>query len=204
MIQPKIISIDFQKDFTAKGGICYKPRPSVEFVKNTLVPSLIRNKIKIAEIISDYRQPRPGDRGNCCRPGEWGYQSEIEENAKVQPVWIKCMNSPIWVRKNGGNAKKKPGLPYQDPEEFTKWLNTVIGKPEKTKEIILIGLTLDCCILSAAQELNWRGYDVKVLFEATDPYSGDQEEKNLINKIKYPLFNWADVITWKQFKNKYL
>ena len=32
-MKTKIISIDFQKDFTAEGGICYKPRPSVDFVK---------------------------------------------------------------------------------------------------------------------------------------------------------------------------
>ena len=81
-MKTKIISIDFQKDFTAEGGICHKPRPSVDFVKNTLVPYLTEKKIKIAEIISDYRQPRPGGRGNCCRPGEWGYESEIPESAK--------------------------------------------------------------------------------------------------------------------------
>ena len=72
-MKTKIVSIDFQKDFTAEGGRCYKPRPAVDFVKNILAPYLAEKKIRIAEIISDYRQPRPCDRGDCCRPGEWGY-----------------------------------------------------------------------------------------------------------------------------------
>ena len=54
-MKTKIISIDFQKDFTAEGGICHKPRLSVDFVKNTLAPFLEKNNLKIAEIISDYR-----------------------------------------------------------------------------------------------------------------------------------------------------
>jgi len=194
----KIVSIDFQKDFSAEGGVCYKPRPSVSFIKNTLAPFLNSKGIKIAEIISDYRQPRPGDRGNCCHPGEWGYESEIPKDIKDKKIWIKCMNSPIWVRKNGGVSSKKPGLPYQDPKRFEKWLNSVVGKPEKTK-IVLIGLTLDCCVLCTAQELNFRGYDVRILAEATDPYSGDQKEKESLLKDS-PIINWADTITFEELK----
>ena len=83
----KIISVDLQKDFTVENGICYKVRPAVEFVKQTLVPYLVHKDIKIAEIISDYRQPRPGDRGDCCHPGEWGYESEIPtETRNGRPV----------------------------------------------------------------------------------------------------------------------
>ncbi len=90
-----IISIDFQKDFTQKDGIGYKPRKSVEFVKNILIPFCKKNNIKIAEIISDYRQQRPGDSGDCCHPGTWGYESEIPEDVKLKDIWIKSMNSPI-------------------------------------------------------------------------------------------------------------
>lgn len=99
----KVVSIDFQKDFTAEDGRCYQPRPSVKFVKHTLVPYLETKHLKLAEIISDYRLPRPGRRGNCCRPGEWGYESEIPESVKEPVCWIKCMNSPIWVREHLGN-----------------------------------------------------------------------------------------------------
>ena len=198
-MKTKIISIDFQKDFTAEGGICYKPRLSVDFIKNTLVPYLVEKKIKIAEIISDYRQPRPGDRGNCCRPGEWGYESEISESAKENDVWIKCMNSPIWIRDNIGDPTKQPGLPYQDPKKFSEWIEKVIGKPEDT-EVVLIGLTLDCCVLCTAQEFNFRGYKVKILKEAVDTYSGEQSDKESL--CKTPVENWADVLNWSEIKDK--
>ena len=196
-MKTKIISIDFQKDFTAEGGVCYKSRPSVDFVKNTLVPFLEKKNLKIAEIISDYRQPRPGDRGDCCRPDEWGYESEIPESVKEKNIWLKCMNSPIWVRDNIGDPTKQPGLPYQDPKKFSEWIEKVIGKPEDT-EVVFIGLTLDCCVLCTAQEFNFRGYQVKILKEAVDTYSGEQNEKEAL--CKSPVENWADVISWEELQ----
>ena len=194
-MKTKIVSIDFQKDFTAEGGICYKPRPSVDFVKSTLVPYLEKKNLKIAEIISDYRQPRPGDRGDCCHPGEWGYVSEIPKSAKENDIWLKCMNSPIWVRDNIGDPTKQPGLPYQDPKKFSEWIEKVIGKPEDT-EVVLVGLTLDCCVLCTAQEFSFRGYKVKILKEAVDAYSGEETEKESL--CKTPVENWADVINWEE------
>lgn len=191
----KIVSIDFQKDFTTEGGICYKLRPSVDFVKSTLIPFLEKYNLNIAEILSDYRQPRPGDRGNCCRPGEWGYESEIPERVKDKDTWIKCMNSPIWVRDNIGDPTKQPGLPYQEPKKFSQWIEKVIGKPEDT-DVVLIGLTLDCCVLCTAQEFDFRGYKVKILKEAVDAYSGSSDEKEAL--CKTPIKNWADVINWKE------
>lgn len=194
-MKTKIVSIDFQKDFTAEGGVCYKPRFSVDFVKNTLVPYLENKNLKIAEIISDYCQPRPGDRGDCCHPDEWGYESEIPESAKEKEIWIKCMNSPIWVRDNIGDPTKQPGIPYQDPQKFSEWIEKVIGKPEDT-EVVLVGLTLDCCVLCTAQEFNFRGYKVKILKEAVDAYSGEQSEKESL--CKTPVENWSDVINWEE------
>jgi nicotinamidase-related amidase len=196
-----IISIDFQKDFSAPGGKCYRPRPSVKFIKGTLVPFLRKNNISIAEIISDYRQPRPGDRGDCNWPGTAGYESEIPDDVKLSPVWIKCMNSPIWTRKNIGNPNRKPGLPYQDPRAFARWLHAAIGKPSRAEMVVLVGLTLDCCILSTAQELSWHGYDVKILAEGTDTYSGNQGEKEgMLGRP--PLSNWAEAISWEELRRE--
>ena len=193
----RIISVDFQKEFSARGGLHYKLRPSVKFIKETLVPFLREKNIKIAEIISDYRQPRPGDLDNSTIPGEEGYISEVPKDVKLDNVWIKCMNSPIWIRKNIGVANKKLGLPYQNPESFNRWLKQVIGKPKDADEIVLIGLTLDCCVLSLAQELNWHGYKVRILEEAVDTYSGNpQEKKQILNN--FPLKNWAKPISYKQ------
>jgi nicotinamidase-related amidase len=197
----KIISVDLQKEFSAEGGKHYRPHSNVDFIKKTLIPFLRKNKIKIAEIISDYRQPRPGDLDDSTRPGEEGYISEIPEDIKLKNGWIKCMNSPIWTRKNIGNPNKKPGLPYQDPESFTKWLNSTIGKPEKVDAVVLIGLTIDCCVFCIAQELTWRAYKVQILKEAVDVYSGNPQEKELILNNR-PLLNWAKVISWNELKKK--
>lgn len=198
MSRIKIISVDFQKDFTSKEGICYKPRRSVKFVKETLVPFLRKHNIKIAEIISDYRQPRPGDTGDLCHPGEDGYESEIPGDVKNRNIWIKCMNSPVWIRKNIGLANKKPGLPYQDSYAFNKWLKKVVGN---ANEVVLFGLTIDCCVFCTAQELSWRGYKVLILEEAVDSYSGNQQEKKQII-YNPPLTNWAKAISWKTLRCK--
>src|SRR3989338_10635136 len=136
----KIICVDLQKEFSAPGGKHYRPHSNVAFIKNTLVSYLRQKKMKVAEIISDYRQPRPGDLDDSTRPGEWGYESEIPEDLKAKPIWIKCMNSPIWTRKNIGEPNKKPGIPYQDTEKFTKWLDKTIGKPDESDMVVLIGL----------------------------------------------------------------
>jgi nicotinamidase-related amidase len=195
----KIVSVDFQKEFSAPGGKHYRPRPNVDFIKNVLVPCLRNHDIKIAEIVSDYRQPRPGGRDNSTRPGEEGYVSEIPEDIKLKNIWIKCMNSPIWTRENIGNPNKEPGLPYQDPRAFTTWLNSTIGSPQKVNEVVLIGLTIDCCVLCTAQELDFRGYNVKILKEGVDVYTGNPQETEMILN-NYPLKNWAKIITWDELQ----
>ncbi len=194
----------------------YKPKPiifhlqgeegfelrkkAVEFVENTLVPYLRRYNIKVAEIVSDYRAPRPADPDDSTRAGEWGYESEIPDDIKIKPQWIKCMNSPIWIRDNIGNPDKKPGLPYQDPQAFTKWLNKTISKPDRLDAVVLIGLTADCCVFCTAQELSWRDYNVKVLTEGVATYSGNEKEKEMI-LTNPPFTNWAERISWKSLKS---
>lgn len=195
----RLVAVDFQKEFASEGGKHYRPRPCHSFVKETLIPFLRQNDVKIAEIVSDYRLPRPADPNDCARPGEEGYISEIAGDVKLRNVWIKCMNSPIWIRDNIGNPNKEPGLPYQNPQAFTKWLEATVGKPEDVENIVLFGLTIDCCVFCTAQELSWRNYKVQILKEAVDTYSGDQKLKEMIlNHL--PLTRWASVITWSQFK----
>ncbi|MFC1745991.1 hypothetical protein ACFL35_18510 [Candidatus Riflebacteria bacterium] len=192
----KIISVDFQKDFSSEEGQCYCPRPCVGFIKKTLIPFVESRGTKIAEIVSDYRLPRPGVNFAACIPGEEGYESEIPMSVKLADVWVKCMNSPVWIRKNGGEPGKRPGTPYPSPKKFSRWLENTVGPPDPGNEIILIGLTLDCCVLCTAQELSFRGYNVRFLVEAVDPYSGDAQEKQYI--LKTPLANWGQPIKWKQ------
>jgi nicotinamidase-related amidase len=195
----KFISVDLQHDFSAKGGSHYKVRPSVQFIKDTLLPFLQKKKMKVSEIISDYRREYNRKDNDACIPGTWGYISELPAKNENENIWIKCQNSPIWVTKNIGNPKKKPSAPYQDPKAFTRWLNSTIGKPEDIDLVVLIGLTLDCCVLCTAQELKFRRYKVRILKEATDTYSGTKTEKEMILK-NYPLINWAKPIAWKELR----
>jgi len=193
-----IIAVDVQNEFAAEGGKFYSPKPSVEFLKEKLIPFLKEKNIKISEIISDYRQPRLGDRGDGCHPGTWGYESIIPKDL-VKSVWVKCMNSPIWIRDGIGNKDKIPSLPYQDPKAFENWIKKNIGTPSETIPV-LIGLTIDCCVLSTAQELNWRGYYPLVLREGVDHASGKIEDRDRL--INDPVANWADVVNFDDLKKQ--
>ncbi|MCF8056874.1 MAG: isochorismatase family protein [Desulfocapsa sp.] len=194
----RIISVDFQKEFTAVWGACYKARPCVEFIRKNVVPHCREHGGRIAEVVSDYRQPRPGLVFAHCEPGTPGYESDIPEDVRYSQPWIKCMHSPLWVRENGGLAEKTPGNPYQDPSGFTDWLAAVVGPPKENDALLLIGLTLDCCVLCTAQELFFRGYQVKFLVEALDTYSGSQEEKHSL--LTTPLVNWGAPVYWQEIR----
>lgn len=191
------IAVDIQNDFATKGGKVYTPKRCIAFLRNILFPYLAESGMRINEIISDYRPPRPGNRQDCCIPGTWGYQSLVPTELKQKNQWIKCMHSPIWTRKNIGNPKANPGLPYPAPEKFNDWLTKNIGKPE-TVEVIVFGLTIDCCVLAAVQELSWRGYSNFVLKDAVDAASGKLKDKNQI--LSAPLPNWATAINWTTLK----
>lgn len=194
----RFIAVDIQNEFASSGGKFYTPKPSIIFLKEELFPFLKEKGLKVDEIISDYRQPRPGDRGDGCHPGEWGYESLVPSNLR-KSLWVKCMNSPAWIRENIGNKEVKAGLPYPDPQKFGEWLNANIGKPEEVIPI-LFGLTIDCCVLSTAQELNWRGYKPLILREGVDHASGKIEDRDAV--LKTPASNWGKPISWKELKGK--
>ncbi len=191
----RFISVDLQYDFTRSGGQHFNPkRTSVRFVRNTLIPFFREKKVRIGEIISDYRQPRPGDIGDCCHPGEWGYTSEIPSEL-VETQWIKCLKSPLFTRKNIGLPKRKPGLPKADAEGFYKWMTPHAGTHLGKGTVVVFGLTLDCCILCTAQTLRFDGYNVKILMDATDTYEGGQKSKKEVMRL---LSNWADPVTFEE------
>ncbi len=194
----RFLAVDLQGDFTRPDGAFYANRPSVDFIHRTLVPFLRESSIRTLEIVSDYRGPRKGDDRDICRPGEIGYESDIPVDIKVADIWIKSMNSPIWVRENIGDPDLPPGEPYPDPSAFERWLKNNAAEPENTT-IVLYGLTLDCCVLCTAQELSFRGYEVYVLEEGTDTRSGDREEKRYLLSNP-PLQFWAKSIRWDDLK----
>lgn len=186
------ILVDLQNDFASPGGKFYSPKPSVQFLRETVFPYFEKHDIKVNGIISDYRQPRPGDRGDCCHPGTWGYASLLPDNLR-KSLWVKCMNSPVWVREGIGDANADPGLPFPDPKKFGKWLDKNVGAPDKVTPV-LMGLTIDCCVLSALQELSWRGYYPQVIKEAVDHASGKLGDRKAV--LKSPIPNWAKVVEW--------
>ena len=186
------ICVDFQKEFTSPAGAFYRNRPMTGFLKKTLFPHFLRKKIKVAEIRAAYRKPRFGDKTPHCVPGTKGFISELPEELR-KSVWVKAMNSPVWTRKNAG--KNKPtSQPYASDKKFTAWL-----KKNIRKDCILFGLTLDRCILCAAQELYFRGYRVKILKEACDTFSGSQKEKEILFRLP-TVTNWAEPIPWRHLK----
>lgn len=196
----RVLCVDLQRDFTVPGSPCYEKRPCVDFITRKLIPFCREHEVPIAEIISDYRPPRFGHPFDHCMPGTAGYESLLTDDVRPGPVWIKAMHSPVWIRKNGGDAEKVPGRPYPDPASFTKWLDKVVGKSEGEKEIVLIGLTLDCCVLCTAQELCFRGYRVHFLIEGVDTYTGCPKEKKAL--LKVPLANWGQTMTWQQLTKR--
>ena len=191
------IAVDVQNEFASEGGRYYTPKKSVRFLQKTLFPFLEKNKIRVSEIISDYRSPRPGRRESCCRPGEWGFKSLIPPSLKKKSVWIKCMHSPVWIRKEVDYKKTKPGMPAQNPQKFAKWLLTAVGKPGAAIPVV-IGLTIDCCVLSTVQELSWRGYNPIVLKEGVDADTGKAADTDRV--LRLVVKNWAKVMSWHELK----
>lgn len=196
----ELLSVDLQNDFTTVGGICFENRPSVGFVKEILVPYIRESGLLINEILSDYRQPRKGDPRYCCKPGDWGFESILPRDIVKDETWIKSMNDPTWVRLGGGDPEREPGEPYQDPAAFDRWIDRNIGSLEDTDMIIVFGLTADRCVLCTAQQLAFRGYDVRVLKEATDVRSGDPVEKETF-LMNTPFQYWAEPINFDEMRS---
>lgn len=195
----EFIVVDFQKDFTTVDGLCYINGESIDFVKNDLKEFFQTNKIKVHEIKSDYSLPRLNRTEASCVPNTDGFLSDLSEDVRYSDPWIKCMHNPLWIRKNIGKANRKQGKPYQDSKKFNKWLINHIGLPEDNKEIVLFGLSMEVCILSVAQELYFRGYNVKVLYEATDPMNIRMEYKDFIAENS-SLTLYANVIFFEEVK----
>lgn len=194
-----ILSVDFQNDFCTEGGVGYQPRDCHSFICNDLVEKLREEKLKISEIISDYRMPVANHKQTLCVPGEPGFKSRIPQDVKSFQPWIKCRHNPTWIRENGGIADKAPGPGHPDPERFSYWLEKQFGPPDPDNEIILIGLVLDCCVMCTGQELSFRGYQVRYLNEGVDCFSGSVIEKQALLD-RYKTFGWGERISWNELQ----
>jgi nicotinamidase-related amidase len=190
------LSVDLQNDFSTEGGAHYCPRHCVQFIRGTLLPFVRERGYTVAEIISDYRVIDPAKGTSVCIPGMWGYESLIPTDIKHPSVWVKSEPSPTWIREGAGNADCPPGVSYPSPNGFSRWLSETIGPPSPEREIVLIGLVLEVCVLSTLQELHHRGYRIKVLFEGVDTYSGNVEQKRILFETFFPF--WGEPIYWNE------
>lgn len=191
-VQPiHFLAVDYQNDFAGPQGRWYKPRPCHTFIEEIFCPALCDYGKQLSEIISDYRLPRPSETIEYCVPGTVGYESRLPDDIKTQNRWIKSMNSPVWVRNNDDK-------PYSDPSAFSSWLEKEIGNPTSAGEVVIFGLTLDCCVLCLAQELYFRGYKARYLVEAVDTYNGSSSEKEAM--LRTPLPMWGVPISWDEVK----
>lgn len=194
MIDFDLICVDFQRDFADENGINSNKGKSVEFIKNTLFPTLIDKNIKVSEIISDYRLPRGKSKNESCVPGTFGYESLLPKELRKGKPWIKCMHNPLWTRNSIGIASAALGKPYQDPLAFDAWIDEHLAN----KRVVLFGLTTECCVLQVASELYFRGFDVYCIYEATDPMNERLKYKDeIINHSTFALY--AKTIHFNEF-----
>lgn len=196
-----ILAVDLQNEFTTEGGVHYRPRPCVPFIRDTFLPFVRARGYPVAEIVSDYRATAPETGASNCVPGKWSYQSIIPADLTQERVWVKAEPSPAWIRTGGGQAAQPAGAPYPDPTAFSAWVGTTFGPPHPEQEIILIGLVLEICVLSTVQELAYRGYRAKVLFEGVDTYTGDSEQKRLLFATLFPF--WGAGIDWQTLQGAF-
>lgn len=172
-ITMRFISVDLQNDFATEWWFAYQERPSVDFIKKTLIPYFKENNIECSEIMSDYRLPSKKSNRSKCVPWTWWFESILPNDIKYVNQWVKSMHSPIRIRKNWW-ISAETSYAYPDPRLFETRLRHL---PNNENTIILFWLTLDCCILSAAQEFSWRWYDVYILEEWVDLFDWDQIRK---------------------------
>lgn len=203
-----VLAVDYQKAFCRPGFYKYKDRPCHNFIDKIFVPYLLKKHLKIAEIISDYRLPRPNETVPHAIPGTEDYQSCIPDTVKWPNIWIKSMNTPDWIRENAGNPAIPPEIPHPEPEKFTRWLTALFGEPREDLAIVLIGLSLDCCVISTAQALFFRGYKVKILKEGSDAYDASAIKDMLKAGVDYQdalfstvLGKFCSPITWNELQD---
>ncbi len=172
------LAIDLQREFVSSDGKAYVYRPSVDVIQNTLFPFLRETGVQVAEVVSDYRFPILGVEEEYCVPGTAGYESIVPADLRNGRPWIKANTGLAWVRKNGGISDSVTGLPFPDWAALEAWTRIHLGPLGST--VIMFGLTLDCCVMRAAQDLRDLGYRIEIVIDATDTYRGTAENKEAV------------------------
>lgn len=190
----RLLSVDLQHEFALPGGRLFRPRSCVAFLTDVVFPAAKTRRWPLYEIVSDYRDPaRTSDEWSCA-PGSWAARSLVPQDLLAGRPWVKAAPSPGWTRP--GDVSDEPGQARPDPAAFTDWLMRTVGPPDPDRMIVVVGLMLEVCVLSTLQELHYRGYRPKILFEGVDTYSGDLGQKQALFDALFPF--WGTPLLWKE------
>ncbi len=185
MSSVRLLSVDLQNEFARPGGRLFRPRDCVNFLTDVVFPAAQSRQWPLYEIVSDYRDPAKPPEEWSCVPGSWAGTSLVPRDLLAGEPWVKATPSPAWT--HPGDA---------DSAGFSDWLTSTVGSPGPDCEVVVVGLMLEVCVLSTLQELTYRGYRPKILFEGVDTGSGDIEQKKLLFDALFPF--WATPIHWNE------
>jgi hypothetical protein len=197
-----MVAVDIQDEITQPSGKMYNPaRKSWKFLREVLFPFCLAHNTLIRDLVSDYRLPRTGDEFHACDPASKGFRSSIHPSILHPRKWVKSMNLCVWTRLNAGMEEMdtSPFEPHPDVIGFERWAHRVLGKPGENT-IVLIGYTLECCVLATAMWLSHMGYVVRILEEGVDTNSGTLESKAAIFQYVLGENGWAEPISWEELQ----
>ena len=199
-----IVAVDIQDEVTQPSGKMYNPaRESWKFLREIFFPYCLSLGILIRDLVSDYRLPRSGDEFHACDPSSKGFRSSIHPAILHPRKWVKSKNLCVWTRVDAGRIEEvdtDPYEPHADVVGFERWAHRVLGKPGENV-VVLIGYTLECCVLATAMWLSHMGYSVKILEEGVDTNSGTPESKKAVFDFVLGENGWAEPIQWKDLQN---
>jgi nicotinamidase-related amidase len=198
-----IVSVDVQDEIIEPWGKMYNPnRTSWMFLQKVLFPYCRAHGILIRDLVSDYREPRPADPFHACDPTGQGFRSSIPQDILHPRKWVKSQNLCVFTRVDAGRVEEIDTDPYEphiDTQGFERWARRVMGVP-RGNVIVLIGYTLECCVLATALWLNHIGYSVRILEEGTDTNTGTAESKAAIFRYVLGENGWAEPISWGELQ----
>ena len=193
-----IISVDFQNSYLLKDQEFYCSRPGLlSGIVRNLYPLLRKYDIQVHQIMSDYRAPSKEHKVGC-QPGTIGFLSGLNNSYCTNEPFYKANISPLWQRKNIGQADMPTEEPYLNASKFYEWVRNNFGSPSDIK-IILMGIGIESSMFATAKEFSQMGYDVYFLYEACDTIRHNKAYKKLLFENS-PLLEYVGLMTYKKLR----
>lgn len=193
-----IVSVDLQNSYLLKNQEFYSSRPGLlSGIVRNLYPLLKKYDIQVHQIMSDYRAPSKEHKVGC-QPGTIGFLSGLNNSYCTNEPFYKANISPLWQRKNIGQADMPTDEPYLDASKFKNWVEENFGSPSDIR-IILIGIGIESSMFATAKEFSIMGYDVYFLYEACDTIRHNKAYKRLLFENS-PLLEYVGLMTYKKLR----